>query len=155
MIYPFMKLFGHGIVTTLPTRPENSFNIVPVDFVIKAAIAITAQPSSIGKTFHLVTPEPPTIGMLLRLKDEKYPNAPPITMVRPEDFRKENLEPNQQMIYDILTPYLGYLNDHLTFDMTNTERALRGTGISLPKTDYHFLRVIVDYAVSAGYLEIA
>ncbi len=152
VIYPFMKLFAHGILSKLPTHPENSFNIVPIDFVVKAALAITQQKESLGKTFHLVTQEPPTIGMLLRIKDEDYPLVPTIQVLDPASFKREELSADEQMVFDMLEPYLGYLNDHLTFDTTNTRKALEGTGISFPKTDYAFLRTLCRYAVKAGYL---
>ncbi len=154
VIYPFMKLFAHGILTKLPTQLENSFNIVPIDFVIRASFAISRQPDSIGKTFHLVTQDPPTIGMLLKLKEEAYPDVPEIEVIPPEDFTKENLNETEQIVFEMLAPYLGYLNDHLTFDTSNTERALARTDIPFPKTDYDFLRVITRYAVDAGYLVV-
>ncbi len=152
VIYPFMKLFAHGMISILPTHPENSFNIVPIDFVIRASREIAKQPSSIGKTFHLVTQDPPTIDMLLQVKNEDYPTLPPVTMIPPETFKKETLDPMEQSVYQILEPYLGYLNDHLTFDTANTQKALAGTGIPFPKTDKQFLKTILEYAVSAGYL---
>ncbi len=153
VIYPFMKLFAHGILTKIPTHPENSFNIVPIDFVIRASCAIARRQDSIGKTYHLVTQEPPTIGNLLKVGGE-YPRVPPIQVIRPEDFVKENLAVEEQMVFEMLEPYLGYLNDHLTFDTTNADRALEGTGISFPKTDYKFLKLIVQYAVEVGYLAV-
>ena len=152
VIYPFIKLFAHGILSVLPTRPENSFNIVPIDFVIQASSLISRQPDSIGKTFHLVTQEPPTIGMLLDLKKEEYSELPPVEVLPPENFKKENLDPAAQMVFEMLEPYLGYLNDNLTFDASNTEKALRGTGLDFPKTDYEFLKTLLRYAVDAGYL---
>ena len=152
VIYPFMKLFAHGILSKLPTRLSNSFNIVPIDFVVQASMTIAAQEDSIGKTFHLVTQEPPTIGMLLRLKDGEYPEIPPIQVIAPDDFTKERLDENEQLVFQMLEPYLGYLNDGLTFDVSNTEEALKGTDVPLPKTDYEFLRILLRYAVDAGYL---
>lgn len=154
VIYPFMKLFAHGMISVLPTHPENSFNIVPIDFVIHASREIAKQPSSVGKTFHLVTQNPPTIDMLLQVKNEDYPTLPPVNMIAPETFKKETLDPMGQSVYQILEPYLGYLNDHLTFDTANTQTALRGTGIQFPKTDKTFLKTLLDYAVSSGYLVV-
>jgi thioester reductase-like protein len=152
VIYPFMKLFAHGILTILPTRLENSFNIVPIDFVIKSSMAIARQESSLGKTFHLVTQNPPTIGMLLKVKTEEYPQLPPVEVISPDDFKPENLDTVSKSVFQMLEPYLGYLNDDLTFDTTHTEEALEGTGIAMPKTDYEFLKLLIRYAVDAGYL---
>ena len=58
------------------------------------------------------------------------------------------------MLSRMLEPYLGYLNDQLTFDASNTRRALKGTGIDIPKTGYAFLKTLVRYAVSEGYLVV-
>ncbi len=152
VIYPFMKLFANGIITKLPTHPENSFNIVPIDFVVEAFLAIAGQKTSVGKTFHLVTKEPPTIGMLLQMKNDVYPDLPAIEIVPPAHFKKEGLDPLGQTVFEMMEPYLGYLNGHLTFDTTNAEAALAGTDISFPKTDTQFLKTICNYAVSVGYL---
>ncbi len=152
VIYPFMRLFAHGILTILPTQPRNSFNIVPIDFVTQASLAIARQADSWGKTFHLVTQEPPSIEMLLELKENEYPHMGPIEIVSPESFQKEKLGELEQDVFEMLHPYLGYLNGNLTFDTANTERALVGTGISFPKTDYEFLKRLCQYAVDAGYL---
>lgn len=152
VIYPFMKLFAHGILTILPTRLENSFNIVPINFVIKASLTIANQPSSLGKTFHLVTKTPPTIGMLLRVKTEEYPQLPHVEVIPPENFQLANLDSVSKSVFQMLQPYLGYLNDDLSFDTANTELALQGTGVTMPNTDYEFLKILIRYAVDAGYL---
>lgn len=154
VIYPFFKLFAHGAISKLPTHLDNTFNIVPIDFVIKATVAIMKTPRSINKTFHLVAPHPPSIGMLLRLAKEEYPTLPPIEVMDLKKFQKNKLNSQEQMVFGIMEPYLGYLNGHLTFDMTNTREILRGTYVSLPKTDYKFLKTIINYAVKSGYLVV-
>jgi len=154
VIYPFMRLFAHGMLRILPTRLENSFNIVPIDFVVKAALAISQKPECTGKTFHLVTRNPPAIETLIRVKKEDYPGMADPLVVAPSDFRREDLEPAEQFIYDMLQPYLGYLNDDLTFDTTNTAAFLAGTGVEFPKTDAAFLRTLLRYAVGQGYLVV-
>ncbi len=152
VIYPFFKLFAHGALSKLPTHLENTFNIVPIDFVIKATCEIVKNPKSLNKTFHLVSPHPPTIGALLKMAKDEYPNVPPIEIIDPKDFQKSKMTAQEQMVFSIMEPYLGYLNGHLTFDMTNTREILRGTGNHLPKTDSAFLKTMIHYAVKAGYL---
>ena len=151
VIYPFMRLFAHGVIRRLPTDLDNSFNIVPIDFVTRASVAIAAQPESVGKTYHLVTKTPPTIRELIDAGYAEYPETPEIEILPLEKFDRAALETNERFIYDMMEPYLGYLNDHLSFDCTNTEQALKGTGIEFPKTDGSFLRRLIRYAVSAGY----
>ncbi len=154
VIYPFIKLFAHGVLSKIPTLPENTFNIVPIDFVIKATCAIVSNSKTIGKTYHLVSSKPPSMALLLKLRDEKYPHIPEIEVIPPDDFKKSNLNPQEQMVFSMMEPYLGYLNGHLTFDTKNTEEILRGTSIPLPETDYDFLKTLVGYAVKTGYLAI-
>ena len=152
VIYPFMKLFAHGMIKKLPAFPDNTVNIVPIDFVIQSACEIRKQENSKGRTFHLVTLTPPEIQDLLRVKDVDYMALHEIELVDPDKFCKEDLSVNEQFVFDMLQPYLGYLNGHLSFDAGNTQAALRDTGIEFPKTDFEFLRVMVKYAVDAGYL---
>ncbi len=152
VIYPFMRLFAHGMLRILPTRLENSFNIVPIDYVVEAALRISEHDEFLGRAFHLVTPEPPMIGMLIEQKLEDYPDLAEVEVVDPATFSRESLAPEQQFIYDMLSPYLGYLNDELTFDTSNTQTALQKVGLSFPKTGKPFLRTLLRYAVDQGYL---
>lgn len=154
VIYPFIKLFAHGMLTQIPTRLENTFNIVPIDFVIKSTCAIMKDPRSLNRAFHIVSPHPPTIGMLLKIGEEKYPSVPPIQVVDPQEFKKDKMNPQEKMVFDMLEPYLGYLNGHLTFDTRNTREILEGTGIAMPQTDAAFLKTLIRYAVKVGYLAI-
>ncbi len=155
VIYPFLKLFAHRIITALPSRVENSFNIVPIDFVIRAALEIASHEDSVGKGYHLVTQNPPTIELLLEVARQEYPQIPAIEVIDPKDFDRSALSPQEQFVYDMMTPYLGYLNDNLTFETTQTEAALAGTGVEFPKTDGDFLRRLLAYAVDAGYLVVS
>lgn len=155
VIYPFLKLFAHRILTKLPSRLENSFNIVPIDFVIKAALAIAQRDDSLGRGYHLVTQEPPTIGMLLDVARQEYPQIPEVELIDPDRFEPSALPPQEKFVYDMLTPYLGYLNDHLTFDTSDAQEALRGTGVDFPRTDRGFLKRLLAYAVDAGYLLVS
>jgi thioester reductase-like protein len=152
VIYPFMRLFAQGFVTKLPSKPENSFNIVPIDFVIRAALAITCQSQAIGKAFHLVTPSPPSIQLLIDTARSEYPTIPDIEIVPMMTFDKRALSDRERVVFETIEPYLGYLNHRLTFDCRNTEDALAGTGIEFPVTDGEFLKKLLHYAVDVGYL---
>lgn len=151
VIYPFLRLFAHGLLKKVPSRPESFFNIVPIDFVVKASWAIAQQEDSIGKTFHLVSENPPTLKMFLQVKEEYGNYFPPVEVVPPEEFSLEDLDEQEKQIFSSIGPYLGYLGSSLTFDISNTRRALQVTGIPLPQTDLAFLRKIIQYAIEKGY----
>lgn len=155
VIYPFLRLFASGTISVLPTHLKNSFNIVPIDFVVKAAVAISRREDSVGKGYHLVSNNPPSIATMLKLKDEVYPGSRKIKVVDPESFKPSQRDIIGKMAYKMLVPYLGYLNEHLTFDTRNTLHGLGGTGIEFPCTGYDFLKKILGYAVDEGYLKFA
>ncbi len=125
---------------------------MPIDFVTRAVRAIAARPDSVGKTYHLVTERPPTIGTLLKVKDVEFPKMAPITLVDPDEFDRAQHDPLIAKIRTFVEPYIGYLRCKLTFETTNARDALVGTGIEFPETDYQFLTRILQYAVEKNYL---
>ena len=151
VIYPFLRLFAHGLLKKIPSRLENSFNIVPIDFVVQASFAIARQKRSLGKTFHLVTENPPTLQTLLQVKEEFGNHFPPVEVVEPDQFTIDELSDQEKMIFSSLDPYLGYLGSSLSFDTRNTRQALEGADVPLPNTDLAFLRKIIHYALEKGY----
>lgn len=154
VIYPFLKLFALGFLSTLPTRPENTVNVVPVDFVVRAALYLSRQPASIGRTYHLVARRPLSVGALLQLAASEYPGIPPVRIVSPDRFHPNHLSFAEKSVFRMLEPYLGYLNEKLTFDTTNTEQALRTSDIKFPATDVEYLKVLCRYAVEQGYFRV-
>lgn len=150
VIYPFLRLFAHGLLRKIPSRRQNVFNIVPIDFVVRAAFWIAVQERSLGKTFHLVSENPPTLEMLLEIKEE-YGDFPPVEVVSPDEFSVNDLKPEERQVFTSLDPYLGYLTSSLSFDTRNTRQVLEGSGIEFPRTDRNFLRKIVGYAIEKGY----
>lgn len=44
----------------LPGSGDVPLNLVPIDFVVDAGFAIASEPRALGRTFHLVDPEPAT-----------------------------------------------------------------------------------------------
>jgi len=154
VLYPLMRVFVHGLLGVLPARPEATMNLVPVDFVIRAAEAIGRRADSVGRTYHLVTEGPPSLETLLRVKDVEFPTMPRIEFLDPALLAAGGGAPDPALLegYRMIEPYLCYLDNPLTFDATNTRQALEGTGVAMPLTDYHFLARILRYAVDRGYL---
>src|SRR5690606_27666042 len=44
----------------IPGRGDIPLNLVPIDYVVDAGCEIAADPDSVGKTFHLIDPDPLT-----------------------------------------------------------------------------------------------
>src|SRR4051812_47138781 len=57
-------------------RSEAPFNVVPVDFVIAAMTSAGHEPSLVGRTLHLVDPEPVTAAQIFDLLAGEYCGRP-------------------------------------------------------------------------------
>ncbi len=155
VFYQFIRPFLQGILTKVIGRVENTINIVPIDFVINAICEIIKQDNIIGKTYHLVSPNPPTIEMLLEVPSfEPDYMVPDFEIINPDDFNDNTLNGDEKAIYDTIDPYMGYLESELTFDMTNIIEALKDTPVSLPVTDRAFLITLYKYAIKARYFRL-
>jgi len=152
--YYFFKLLQR-LRTALPewfplAGPEGGqTNLVPVDFVARAMdhIAHLADDDLPGDTFHLVDPEPMTVGQTLN-EFAKAAHAPQFAMRI--DQNMTNVVPPQvraglaalptvkrirhQLYRDLGIPPAAMENRDFrcTFDARDTQRALSGTGIAVP-----------------------
>jgi thioester reductase-like protein len=152
--YYFFKLL-QKLRTALPewfplAGPQGGqTNIVPVDFVARAMDHISHRPDADlpGDTFHLVNPEPMTVGETLN-EFAKAAHAPQFAMR--VDQNLTNVVPKQvraglnalpmvkkirnQLYHDIGVPPAAMENRDFRakFDARDTQRALSGTGIAVP-----------------------
>lgn len=155
VIYPFIRLFLNGELSTIVTRAENTCNVVPIDFVINATCEIVTHDNIKGKTFHLVSPDPPSLSTVLKITEEETDvKFPDYKVVDPDDFKVEDLTEDEVYIYRKILPFRGYLNGELVFNMENTKKELEGTKVQLPVTDYNFIKTLYNYAVDVGYFKL-
>lgn len=131
-------------------------NVVPVDYVVDAMDHIAHKAGLDGGCFHLVDPEPLRAGELLNTFS-RAANAPEMTMridARTIGFIPPmvrgavmNLPPvkrfTTQLLRDLGIPKhaLEYLSNPTRFDSRETERALKGSKIKLPKLDEYAWRL--------------
>lgn len=131
-------------------------NIVPVDYVVKAMIHIAHKPRLDGMCFHLTDPRPKRIGEVLNLFANAA-HAPQMTMRI--DARLFNYIPatikqglrmlppvrriSNQVMKDLGLPpdMMSFVNYPTKFDNRETERALKGSGIKVPRLDDYAWRL--------------
>ena len=131
-------------------------NIVPVDFVASAIDHIAHQPGLDGRAFHLTDPDPKTAGEAIDLfaRAADAPQAalrlepeitdPATTLVRtgmrffPPARRAAKIALDQ---LGIPPSVLGYVNYPTSFDSTETQAALAGTGIEVPPLETYAARI--------------
>ncbi|MGO4549746.1 SDR family oxidoreductase [Lysobacter sp. 2RAF19] len=131
-------------------------NIVPVDFVADAMDHIAHKPKLDGHTFHLTDPEPMRVGEVLNAF-ARAGHAPEMTMridarmfaFVPGGVRAAvgNLPPVRRFIGMLLRDFripkevLKFITYPTRFDNREAERALKGSGIAVPRLDAYAWRL--------------
>jgi NAD(P)-dependent dehydrogenase (short-subunit alcohol dehydrogenase family) len=131
-------------------------NIVPVDYVVDATIYIAHKAKLDGKCFHLTDPKPKRIGQVLNLFASAA-HAPQMTMRI--DARIFNYIPStitaglrmlppvrritRHVMKDLGLPpdMMKFVNYPTKFDNRETEKALKGSGIMVPRLDDYAWRL--------------
>jgi len=131
-------------------------NIVPVDYVVDATIYIAHKAKLDGQCFHLTDPKPKRIGEVLNLF-ARAAHAPQMTMRI--DARIFNYIPatitaglrmlppvrriTRHVMKDLGLPpdMMKFVNYPTKFDNRETEKALKGSGIMVPRLDDYAWRL--------------
>jgi short-subunit dehydrogenase len=153
-LFKVIQKLRHALPEWFPLAgPEGGkLNVVPVDFVARAMdhIAHMDDDDLYGDTFHLVDPDPKSIGQTVNTF-AKAAHAPRLTMR--VDANLTNIVPKpvqaglkalptvqaiqNQVLGDLGIPPAALENRDFKadFDARDTQRALRGTGIAVPPLD--------------------
>ena len=131
-------------------------NIVPVDYVVEAMNYLAHKQGLDGRCFHLTDPKPKRIGEVLNLFAEAA-HAPQMTMRL--DARLFNYIPGaikqglamlppirritRQIFKDLGMPpdVLQFINYPTRFDSRETQKALKGSGIQVPRLEDYAWRL--------------
>ena len=156
--FTFLKKLREMLPPWMPTLglEGGRVNIVPVDFVADAMDHIAHKPKLDGHCFHLTDPEPMRVGEVLNTF-ARAGHAPEMTMridarmfaFVPGGIRMAvgNLPPVRRFVGMLLRDFkipkevLKFITYPTRFDNRETERALKGSGIQVPKLDDYAWRL--------------
>ncbi|MDT8319212.1 MAG: SDR family oxidoreductase [Xanthomonadales bacterium] len=159
--YYFFKLIQkmrRALPAWMPTigLEGGRINIVPVDYVVEAMDYLAHLPRQDGKCFHLTDPRAKRIGEVLNTFAEAA-HAPQMSMRI--DARLFNFIPavvkqglqmlppvkriSRQILQDLDMPpeILSFINYPTKFDSRETQKLLKGSGISCPQLDEYAWRI--------------
>ncbi|MBF6024737.1 SDR family oxidoreductase [Lysobacter niastensis] len=147
MMPPWMPMLG---------LEGGRINVVPVDYVVDAMDHIAHKPRLDGHCFHLVDPEPMRVGEVLNTF-ARAGHTPQMTMrldarmfaFVPGSVRNVvgNLPPVKRFVGMLLRDFkvpketLKFITYPTRFDNREAERALRGSGIQVPKLEDYAWRL--------------
>jgi thioester reductase-like protein len=131
----------------LPGRGDVPLNLVPIDYVVEAGYAISKDPRSIGRTFHIVDENPPTARRVFELIAEAAGRPGPVGSLPSQLATALLRTPGLERFSHIPRTFIEQLATEVTYDARNTRELLAGTGIECPKAA-SYLTVMVDYVRS-------
>lgn len=131
----------------LPGRGDTTLNLVPIDYVIRAGLAIAQDPRSIGRTFHLVDSHPPTARRVFELIAEEVGRPGPVGSLPTQVATALLRTPGLDRFSHIPRAFLEQLASDVEYDDRNTREILSGTDIRCPPAA-SYLKVMVDHVRS-------
>ena len=158
VIYPLLKIFARWRLSAVPANPAARLDLVPVDYVAKALLAISRGPNAVGQTFHLCAGEEGdmSLGRFIKIMAQTFHRKiivlPPwvhLYIVRPIEkvfFRKFYLRTTGT--FRAFESYI--FGTPPRFSTAHTRAALEGTGIAIPDTET-YVRNCLEYAVKTKF----
>lgn len=132
------------ITVPLPKKGEVTINQVPVGYVVDAALTIAKDRRSIGRTFHIVDPNPPTLREVC-LASAKIARRPLTIGELPSGFANAVMQtPGIKQLSDIPRTYFEQLSVDMRYDASNTRDLLKETAIACPSVD-SYIEPLVEY----------
>lgn len=133
----------------LPGRGDAPLNLVPVDYVVEAAYRIGRDPRAVGRTFHLVDPNPLPARRVFELVAARAGKPPPRGVI-----------PGGRLLWEVASRLLSRIpalervlsmprqafeqfHHRAIYDASGTAELLEGTGIACPPLESY-----VDHLVA-------
>ena len=120
------------IAIPLPGKGEAPFNVVPIDFVIRASHAIGRHPSAPGGTFHIADPHPLSARHVFDLV-AKAGGRRAARGYMPSNLAKALLRmPGIERFVRSPRAFVEQLSSAVRYDTRNADRVLADAGIACP-----------------------
>ena len=129
----------------LPARGDIPLNVVPIDFVVDAGWAIVQDPRSIGRTFHLVDPDPLPIRTVFELIAQAAGRPVPRGFLPTALAAKLLKTPGLERFAHAPRAFLEQLTTEVVYDDRNARELLAGKGLRCPRFE-DYVQTIVDFA---------
>jgi thioester reductase-like protein len=116
----------------LPGDAVAPLNVVPVDFVVDAAVSISANPRGAGRTVHVVDPSPLSARRVYEMIAARAGKKLPPVSVPARLFQTLLQLPILERLSRVHRPAIEYVNHLAIYNCRNQLELLDGTGIHCP-----------------------
>jgi nucleoside-diphosphate-sugar epimerase len=131
----------------LPGRGDEPLNLVPLDWVARAAVAIGKDPRACGRTFHLVDPQPLTTRRVFELVARAGGRRSPRGSIPANLARAVLRAPGLERIVKSPRAFLETMTTTVTYDARNADELLDSLGVApCPRLETYVDRLV-------GYVE--
>ena len=149
-IYAAFKLIAEGRVHHMAASADATINFVPIDHVGAGIVAIAeSMRAADGGRYHIVSAQPVPVAMFAAAIGA-FPQLSAPTLVPPEAFDIAALPPLERRLYSrVAGLYSSYFQRDPRFD---DSRFRSVTGLNCPPTGAAYLKRLIDYCISVGFL---
>jgi len=130
----------------MPSGVDSPLSLVPIDYVVRAGLRISNDSRSLGRTFHLVDPDPLTAGRVFELLARSVGRSLPKSFLPPflatRLMRLPGIQPGGAE--PLPRAFLDQLSTDTIYDDHGTRQLLAGTGIVCPAFE-SYVNALVRY----------
>ncbi len=126
----------------LPGDAVAPLNVVPVDFVVDAAVSIARNPAGAGRTVHLVDPAPLSARRVYEMIAARAGKKLPSVSVPARAFQALLQLPLLERLSRVHRPAIEYVNHLAIYNCRTLLELLDGTGIRCPPIASYLDRLI-------------
>jgi long-chain acyl-CoA synthetase len=157
VIYSPLRALASGAFKLLPARRRSPVDVVSVDYVARAVLALSAAPQALGRSFHVVAGDAAhSVGELLDAAAERFEQSPP-RCVSPRLYRRV-LHPlalrrtprSARRLLKRNEVYFSYFGMRMRFDDSNAREILDPLDIR-PTPLLEYFPALVEFAQAAGW----
>ncbi len=132
----------------VPADPRATANIIPVDYVAKAAVRIIENPANHKKIFHLTHPDPPSHEYTLDYVCRRF-NFGGLHLVGAGAPFTQPRNGIERMVWRQMQTILFHFSNNPIFDRTNIDRAL--PDLKVPSITEEIVDKLIDYAIDRDW----
>ncbi len=116
----------------LPTRGDAPMNLVPIDYVVRAAHFLGRREDAVGRTFHIADPRPLTVRRVFELVAAAGGKRLPGGFIPTRLTRALLNTPGVNLLSKSPRAFLELLTTPVRYDTKHTDRILADSGITCP-----------------------
>jgi thioester reductase-like protein len=157
VMYGPLRALAAGALPLMPGRPGAVVDVVTVDHVAEAILALTASPEAAGGTFHIVGGEhATTVGEVARLGSQRFhkrmPRIVPLRIYRSilYPLMRRRADPTMRRRLERTKAYFPYMSLDLRFDDRRARELLEPLGIRAAPIS-EFFDELMDFAEAARW----